>query len=188
MRTPRKLIGAAIAAAVVAIVVAVIVWVTLGGESPPTTTRARASTNSLVLIDDNDRVTADVPLGGAPTRVAYGAGAFWVAVPESGFVARVDARTHAIRRFRVGEAPYDVAFGGGAVWVPDHDLGLVLRLDPRTGATHRTEGLDGPAVAVGYGLGAVWAVVAPGELKRIDPRTLAVTGTTPDVSYASEGL
>jgi hypothetical protein len=186
--TRRVIVAAAIAAAVAAIVVEIFVRGAAGPNTSPMTSRARAPTNSLVLIDRGDRVAASVPLSGAPTRVAYGAGAFWVAIPSRGFVARVDARTYAIRRLHVGEDPYDVAFGGGAVWVPDHDLGLVFRLDPSTGAARRTHSFHAPTVAAAYGLGAVWAIVAPGDLKRIDPRTLAVTRTTNGVSYASEGL
>lgn len=186
--TRRVIVAAAIAAAVVVIVVEIFVRAGAEPKTLPMTTRARAPTNSLVLIDSNNRVAAAVPLSGVPTRVAYGAGAFWVAVPSKGFVARVDARTYAVRRLHVGEDPYDVAFGAGAVWVPDHDLGLVFRLDPSTGTTRRTDSFHEPTVATGYGLGAAWAIVAPGDLKRIDPRTLAVTRTTSGVSYASEGL
>jgi hypothetical protein len=181
-------VAAAIAAAIGAIIVAVIIRATAKGEPSSKTTRVRTPTNSLVLIDDNDRLAAAVPLGGAPTRVTYGAGAFWVAVPSRGLVARVDPRTHAVRGFQVGEEPYDVAFGGGALWAPDHDLGRVFRVDPTTAATRGTNSFHAPTVAAAYGLGAVWAIVAPGDLERIDPTTLAVTKTTRDVSYATEGL
>jgi streptogramin lyase len=186
-RHPKRLAlyGAVLVVAIVATVVAVFAR---AGGSAPSTTRARVATNSLVLIDDHDRVAAVVALGGEPTRLTYGGGAFWVAVPSKGFVARVDSRTHALRRFRVGEDPYDVAYGGGAVWVPDHDLGRVFRLDPQTGTTRKTASFHAPTVAAGYGLGAAWAIVVPGTLVRIDARSLTVTSTTADVSYAEEKL
>ena len=149
--------------------------------------RVHATTNSLVLVDPAaERVVADVRLGGVPRRVAFGDGAFWVAAPDAGLVVRVDARTHAARRFRVGEDPFDVALGGGAVWVPDHDRQVLFRVDPRTGRTRASANLGGPAVTAGYGLGAAWAVVAPGDLKRIDPNTLALTQTTPNVASTTE--
>jgi hypothetical protein len=63
----------------------------------------------------------------------------------------------------------------------------VIRLDPATGEIRRTEPLHAPTVASGYGFGAAWAVVAPGDLKRIDPQTMTVTRTTPNVAFTSEG-
>ena len=149
--------------------------------------RVHAATNSLVLVDaEANRVVADVALGAAPRRVAFGDGAFWTDVPEDGLVVRVDARTHAVKRFRVGEDPFDVAVGGDAVWVPDHDRQVLFRVDPRTGRTRASANLGGPAVTAGFGLGAAWAVVAPGDLKRIDPKTLAVTHTTTNVASTTE--
>ena len=168
---------------------AALVLVACGGEKTPRreVVRVRAATNSLVLVDaDANRVVADVALGAAPRRVAFGDGAFWTDVPETGVVVRVDTRTHAVKRFRVGEDPFDVGVGGGAVWVPDHDRQVLFRLDPQTGRTRASANLGGPAVTAAYGLRAAWAVVAPGDLKRIDPKTLAVTHTTPNVASTTE--
>src|SRR5919204_2239065 len=76
-------------------------------------TRAGVATNSVVLVDTGDgRIVSNVRVHASPRRVAYGDGAFWTAVPEARLVVRIDARTHAVTRFRVGEDPFDVAVGG----------------------------------------------------------------------------
>ena len=168
---------------------AALVVVACGGNKTPRheVVRVHATTNSLVLVDAaDDRVLADVRVGGTPRRVAFDDGAFWTAAPKAGLVVRVNARTHEATRFRVGEDPFDVAVGGGAVWVPDHDRQVLYRLDPQTGRTRATASLGGPVVTAAYGLGAAWAVVAPGDLKRIDPKTLGVTHTTPNVASTTE--
>lgn len=144
------------------------------------------ASNSLVLIDpDENRVVDAVPLGGRPTRLAYGEGAFWVVAPEVRQVVRVDEEG-GTSRFDVGVEPYDVAAGAGGVWVPDHDLRRLLRVDAETGEVRQTADLGGPAVASGYGFDAAWVVVAPGSLLRVDPDSLRVTRTTLGVAETAE--
>ena len=153
----------------------------------PFRTSVVAGANSLVLVErEGGRPLRSVPLGVTPYRVAYGEGTFWVAAPDDGAVVRVDETTREAKRFRVGEEPYDVAVGGGFVWVPDHDLHRLLRLDARTGAVRSSKDFGLPAISVGYGLGAVWLVVASGDVLRIDPRTLDVTKTEPRLVVATE--
>lgn len=185
---PRLIIAAAgIVVAAVALAAVLAIRTTGDSRSKRVSTCVRVRPNSLVLVGNEGRLRACVRLLGKPGRVAYSMRAFWVVVPEKGLVVRVDSRTYAVRKFSVGEHPYDVAVGGGAVWVPDHDLQRLFRLDPETGATRMSPGLGGPAVTARYGLDSAWAIVAPGDLKRIDPATLEVIGTTNDVAYAVEG-
>ena len=168
-------------------VVATVLLLRSSDGEAPFRTSVVAGANSLVLVErDGGRPLRSVSLGVTPYRVTYGDGAFWVAAPEDGAVVRVDETTHEAKRFRVGEEPYDVAVGGGAVWVPDHDLHRLLRLDARTGAVRASRDFGLPAISVTYGLGAVWLVVASGDLLRIDPRTLDVTRTEPRLVIATE--
>ena len=74
-----------------------------------------------------------VPLGPAPSGVAVGAGAVWVADAIEGTVRRIDvARHRTIATVRVGRQPYAVAFAAGSVWVTNSDDGTVARIDPST--------------------------------------------------------
>jgi streptogramin lyase len=150
-------------------------------ENQPATLVTVAS-NSLVLIDpDDNRIVASVRLRGQPTRLAYRDGAFWVTAPEAGVVARVDEDTFAVHRFRVGQEPYDVALGDGAAWVPDHDDETLHRVESELGDVRSTDPFRLPAISTGYGFDAVWLVLASGTLLRIDPHTLAVTGSIPSL-------
>jgi hypothetical protein len=178
----------AILGALVAVgAVAAFVLLRPSDEVAPFRTSTDAPPDSLVLVDRGDgRPLATVPLRAEPARLAYGDGAFWAAAPEDGVVVRVDERTREAKRFPIGDEPYDVAVGGGAVWVPDHDLHRLFRLDPDTGDLRRTEDFGLPAVAVGYGGGAVWLVVASGDVLRIDPDSLEVTRTEPRLVVATE--
>jgi streptogramin lyase len=178
--------GLAAVAGVVVIAAAIaLAAVALSGDEEANEPVAIVS-NSLVLIDpEENRVVDAVPLGGRPTRLAYGEGAFWVVAPEVRQVVRVDEEG-GTSRFDVGAEPYDVAVGAGGVWVPDHDLRRLLRVDAETGEVRQTVDLGGPAVAAGYGFGAAWVVVAPGSLVRVDPDTLRVTTTTLGVSETAE--
>jgi DNA-binding beta-propeller fold protein YncE len=144
--------------------------------------------NSLALVDprSND-VIADVPVGRAPTRVAYGQEAFWVVSPEAGVVVRVDAETKRAARFRIGEDPFDAAVGAGALWVPDHDGQRLLRFDLDSHEIRATQSFGLPAISVGVGFGSVWVAVADGSVLRINPRTLRTQATVRDATTTIEG-
>lgn len=182
----------AVAGLVVAIAAVAAAALLLGDGEPaaPVTTDAGAvpvTDNSLVLIDAGDsRVVASVALGGKPTRVTYGEGAFWAVAPEQRLVVRVDAKTHEVRRLEVGAEPYDVAVGDGRLWVPDHDFQRLFRVEPSSGEVGETKAFGAPAVSVGYGLDAVWVIFVPGNLKRVDPTTGEVTATIENVAFTTE--
>jgi len=119
------------------------------------------------------RVSAVTHVGTAPTAVAVGAGAVWVANSGDGTVDRLDPATGRVtgRPTTVGPGPLAVAIGEGGVWVATGD-GMVRRIDPRT----RRLAPGGAAVTGVAGLatgeGAVWATsTTAGTLVRIDPRT-----------------
>jgi hypothetical protein len=141
----------------------------------------------VVLSASSGRTVATARLSAEPTRAAWGDGAFWVVTPEDGAVVRVTPSGPAQRRTFRGE-PYDAATGAGAVWVPRHDAFDLLGLDWRRKSRRRSANLQTPQLAVAFGFGSVWTVGADGALRRIDPRTLRVTGTIGGVSFSSEGF
>jgi YVTN family beta-propeller protein len=57
-------------------------------------------------------------VGHAPSALAVGAGAVWVANAGDGTVSRIDiAKGELVETIDVGNAPSGIAFGNGAVWV-----------------------------------------------------------------------
>ena len=59
-----------------------------------------------------------IGVGQGPTAIATGAGAVWVALADTGAVARTDPRTNRVTAtIRVGHRPQGVVVGGGVVWV-----------------------------------------------------------------------
>jgi streptogramin lyase len=150
---------------------------------------AARSHGALILVDPStDATVATVQLSGEPLRVTYGAGAFWVVAPAAARVFRVDARTRAVEPFRVGREPFGAAVGGRALWIADHDGFRVLRVDLATGRVSRTRDLGSPQLALAYGRGYVWVIGADESLRRLDPRTLTVTATIPNVAKSVEGI
>jgi len=62
--------------------------------------------------------TEPIRVGDAPTAVAVGAGAVWVANAGDGTVSRIDpAKREVVETIHLGNAPSGIAVGGGAVWV-----------------------------------------------------------------------
>jgi YVTN family beta-propeller protein len=74
-----------------------------------------------------------IPLGPAPSGVAVGGGAVWVADSIQGAVRRIDPlRRRTVAAIDVGSEPYEVVFAAGSVWVTNADDSTVSRIDPRT--------------------------------------------------------
>ena len=148
---------------------------------------ATAHRNLLVLVDARSgHVVSSFRLGAEPLRVSYGARAFWVVAPGARTIVRIDPRDPDLQRRKVGVEPFDVAARGGALWIADHDGNDVLRVDLRGRHNLTSADLRNPQLAIAYGLGAVWVVGADRILRRLDPATLAVTGTVDDVAASIE--
>jgi hypothetical protein len=110
-------------------------------------------------------------VGGAPQRVAVGAGATWVSNDE-GYVSRIDLRSGRIKRIGVGRGPRGIAVGDGAVWVAASLAGTLTRLDPATGDVVGRPvqvGSNPSAVAVA-GTRAYVSLLADDAVARVDFR------------------
>jgi YVTN family beta-propeller protein len=85
---------------------------------------------------------------------------------------RVDHRVH------VG-TPIGLATGGGFVWVSTLSEGL-LRIDAKTGSITATTTLPTAAIAPVFAQQSLWLIanLGHGEIERIDPNSLAASGTT----------
>jgi YVTN family beta-propeller protein len=116
--------------------------------------------------------------GLAPSAVAAGAGAIWVADGGGNTVSRIDTHSGAAKAIPVGNGPAGLAVGEGSAWVT---LGLddrVARIDPETGAVRDTVRVGRRPTGVAIGGGAVWtANSGDGTVSRIDPRNGRVTAT-----------
>ena len=130
--------------------------------------------NRVARIDPSSgRVTAEVPVSSAPTRVAAGEGAVWVTTQHpNNAVWRIDPKTaETIAVIPVQPTSRRVATGAGYVWVTSGTYagepgvpqtgGVLSKIDPRTNRIVATIRLgfrpDGVAVANGR----VWVAVAP---------------------------
>ena len=68
-------------------------------------------------IDVASNSVTTIPVGDAPTGIAFGADAVWVANAGDGTVSRIDPQTRDVSTIKVGNRPTGVAVGSGAVWV-----------------------------------------------------------------------
>ncbi|MDX6400516.1 MAG: virginiamycin lyase, partial [Gaiellaceae bacterium] len=156
---------ALIAAAVIGIVSA-----TRGDNGPLFATK-----DSLAVIDPgNNRVVADVPIGGTPRGVAVGAHDIWTANAGEGTVTKVDPKSLKARTIGLGVAATDLVETAGEVWVATGVDNSVIRIDARSGGVLEniplSRDLESSAYAIAAGGGAVW-VASGNELSSIDPST-----------------
>jgi DNA-binding beta-propeller fold protein YncE len=103
-------------------------------------------------------VSAPVPVGRGPLRIATGAGAVWVTSAADGTLTRIDPET--LRRsgpaLRLGAGISGVAAGGGSVWVSSPGTGRVLRIDPQSGDVLARIDVPGRPGAILFAGGRVW--------------------------------
>jgi YVTN family beta-propeller protein len=106
----------------------------------------------------------ELAVGGAPTGLAAGAEAIWVASPEAGIVSKIEpsAVASSALPIRVGERPSATATGGGAVWVANTGSRTLSRIDPATNEVVATIPLGNAPAGIAFGEDLVWvAVQAP---------------------------
>ena len=147
----------ALAGLVVAAVLAVIAIVELGGESVS--------------------VSAPIPVGRGPLRVATGQGEVWATSAPDGTLSKIDPRTLEVSGspVRLDSGISGVAVGEGSVWVADPGGGQVLRIDPTTRRVLDRILVGGSPGAIAVGGGRVWVADEAGAgVTAIDARDGAI--------------
>ena len=129
----------------------------------------------LALIDPatNGLVGSPKPIGRAPSDVAVGLDAVWVADRLRNEVVRASPRTLDVRaRIRVGRGPTVLAITESAVWVGNVTDRTLTKIDPA-----RNEAVGAP-VALGkeindlvFGGGSLWLAAGDGTVTELDART-----------------
>jgi YVTN family beta-propeller protein len=131
------------------------IWVSNSGES---------SVERYSVGTFPDDPVDELTVGGAPTGLAAGADAIWVASPEAGIVSKIEASAVASSALpiTVGERPSATATGGGAVWVASTGGRTLSRIDPTTSEVVETISLGNAPAGVAFGGDVLWvAVQAP---------------------------
>ncbi len=191
-RRRRVLLGAGLVVAVL-LGIALTIAFTRGSATASTT----ISANSVGVLDSKSaKIEAKVSVGDAPSAIASGAGAVWVANTQENSVSRIDPKTQDVRQtITVGQAPAGIAAGGGAVWVTNGLDGSLSRISPETNTVVQSTPVGNGPVGVTYGGGFVWVVNSvDGTIAKVDPvsgdvvRTVAVANGIADIAYGADRL
>jgi streptogramin lyase/predicted Ser/Thr protein kinase len=103
-------------------------------------------------------VSAPIPVGRGPIRVATGDGEVWATSARDGTLSKIDLRTLAVASapLHLGAGISGVAVGAGSVWVSSPRTGLVFRVDPNSGRVLARIDVGGRPGAIAYGGQRVW--------------------------------
>ena len=104
-------------------------------------------------------VSATIPVGPGPLRVAASGAEAWVVSEADGSLTRLDySGSGPVQRERrvLGAALAGVAFGAGELWVTEPRQGLLLRVDPGSDRVSERIEVGGHPGAVVYGRNRVW--------------------------------
>jgi DNA-binding SARP family transcriptional activator/DNA-binding beta-propeller fold protein YncE len=175
-----RMVAAAIGALVLAAAIAVIGFTIMresGGVS--------IVPNSVAIVDvQTSRLVGDIPLGGRPGAIVFGAGAIWVANADDGTIARIAPTARkVIESVRLGTDIRDLAIGFGSIWAADGKNGTVTRVDlaDLSKTTVRlgrgAQGSVEPVSWVAVGADVVWATRG-NTLVQIDPTSNEVSAST----------
>jgi YVTN family beta-propeller protein len=138
------------------------------------------------------RVVKTIDPSAAPTAVAVGRDAVWVADSDAGTVTRVDS-SGLLTRITVGGSPSAVALDDSGVWVANRSDDTVVRIDPSTRAVSATIPVGKAPSGVAVGPDSVWvANSGDGTVSRIDPEAREVVetieiGESPQSVLAADG-
>lgn len=134
----------------------------------------------LRLDPETEKTLATVDVGNAPSAIAAGAGAVWVANTFDGTVSRIDPANVVTATIPVGHGPSSIAVGAGAVWVADTLDGDLVRIDPATNAVTATLPVGRSPIGVAADANGVWVVdSAGGALIRVDPTRARIVKRIP---------
>src|SRR5262245_39414611 len=109
--------------------IALVVWM-----DNPEASLGRVDANTIGIVDPkNGAITHEIPVGGAPADLAFGAGSIWAVSANRQNVSRINSQTgNLMDTIPVGHGASGVAYGGGYVWVANSLDGTVSWIDPRT--------------------------------------------------------
>jgi virginiamycin B lyase len=147
---------------------------------------------SLVRIDAKTaKVTATLPVGISPARIAIAASAdsVWALTDARGTLSRIDpVKNEVVAEFRVPADCGSLIFGEGALWLVCPAENRVLRVDPQTNLVDKSIEVSALPEALAIGDGSVWTLCAKdGKVDRIDPKTNKVTKSIETGAPASNG-
>jgi YVTN family beta-propeller protein len=154
----------------------------------------------VVRVDSSGRITP-IPVGRAPSAIAVGRRAVWVANALDGTVKSIDPATSAvITTIHVGSDPTAIAADGDNVWVASGGEGRLVRIDERTNRRTAAVAIGGSPQSLVVADGKVWASVqtppaaqpsggtavvsVPSYVDTLDP-AVAFSGAMSQVEYAT---
>jgi DNA-binding beta-propeller fold protein YncE len=113
---------------------------------------------ALLLGDEGIEVSAPIPVGSAPLRIAADGSTVWVTSERDGTLTRLDPDSGEPigEPAQLGAGISGVAVGGRWVWVTDPRRGDLLRLDPDDGHLLKRIALGGAPGPIALGGGRVW--------------------------------
>jgi serine/threonine-protein kinase len=113
---------------------------------------------STLLGGDGVNVSAPIPVGAAPLRVATASDAIWVTSEPDGTLTRLDPESGEPvgDPLKLGAGISGVAVGAGSVWVSDPPHGEVLRIDPDAAKVVKTIEVGGSPGPIAFGGDRVW--------------------------------
>jgi YVTN family beta-propeller protein len=120
--------------------------------------------DSVGVIDpDTNKIVGQIPVGSAPSGIAFGRSALWVISTHDETVTRIDPETRTARTRPVGGPPFDVAVDDNGVWLLiSIPLGggpaRIARLDPRLKDVVET--IPVRSASLGFGSGPVQSLAA----------------------------
>jgi peptide/nickel transport system substrate-binding protein len=177
-RQDRRVVGGVAGALLVALAVVLALVLTRGSASASGT----VAPNDVGLIDaKSGRISAQIPVGHAPSAVTAGNGAIWVTNGDENSVSRIDPRTNSVNQtIDVGGGPSGIAVGNGSVWVANGLDGTLSRIAANNNQLLQTTIVGNGPAAVAYGGGAVWVANAiEGTVSRVNPESGQVVRTIP---------
>ena len=140
-------------------------------EQLGTVTRIDAQTNDPV---------DSIPVGAAPTSIAYGDGSVWVGDAQSGGVSRIDPRSDVVFPIgHVGTGADALTTLSGAIWVGGEGSDALGRIDARDGRLDSPVRLGGSVVALDH-VGSQVVVTVVGGPGSHRGGTLIVAGAEGD--------
>jgi DNA-binding beta-propeller fold protein YncE/predicted Ser/Thr protein kinase len=111
-----------------------------------------------LLGGDGVSVSAPIPIGKGPLRVAAGDGEVWVTSASEGTLSKIAPATLEVAGppVQVGAGVSGIAVGEGSVWVSSPRTGSVLRVDPESRRVLARIAVGGRPGAIAVGGGRVW--------------------------------